>query len=75
MLPLKMLFQNEGLFSKSALTYTEKSCIAGFPWVWSARGILRKKGCVQVGHPYKGVELHVLAHWPQLSDGGDQDQL
>ena len=31
--PLKVLFPKEGLFSKSALTYMEKSCIAGFPWV------------------------------------------
>ena len=36
----------------------EKSCIAGFPWVWSVRGILRKKGCIQVGHPCKGVCWH-----------------
>ena len=54
--PLKVLFPKEGLFSKSALTYMEKSCIAGFPWVWSARGILRKKGCIQVGHPAKGLD-------------------
>lgn len=68
--------------SASHLIYSEKS-YTDSPWdssfesgrISGAGRVIRRKGCLQAGLPWKVLGWHVLVHWPQLPDDGNRDQL